>query len=77
MPWLESIISRIFKCYQRLNYKCYYNEFNMDNFKAELDEKLKSGIVIEYSNFQNIFVQVLNNMLQQRKKLYSSIIILS
>ena len=25
-----------------------YNEFNMDNFKAELDNKLKSGVVIEY-----------------------------
>ena len=25
-----------------------YNEFNMDNFKAELDDKLKSGVVTEY-----------------------------
>ena len=38
-----------------------YSEFNMDNFKAELDDKLKSGVVTEYSNFQNIFIQVLNN----------------
>ena len=37
-----------------------YSEFNMDNFKAELDDKLKSGVVTEYSNFQNIFIQILN-----------------
>ena len=67
MPSLESIISTVFKCYQRMNYECYYSEFNMDNFKAELDEKLKIGIVTEHSSFQNIFVQVLNNMLRQRK----------
>ena len=33
----------------------------MDNFKAELDDKLKSGILTEDSNFQNIFTKVLNN----------------
>ena len=38
-----------------------YSEFNMDNFKAELDDKLNCCIVTEYSNFQNIFIQVLNN----------------
>ena len=26
----------------------------MDNFKAELDDKLKNVIITEYSNFQNI-----------------------
>ena len=35
-----------------------YSEFNIDNFKAELEDKLKSGIVTEYSNFRNIFLQV-------------------
>ena len=30
-----------------------YSEFNMDNFKAELDHKLKSGIVIGYTDFQS------------------------
>ena len=35
-----------------------YSEFNMNNFKAELDNKLTSGILTEYSNFQNIFIQV-------------------
>ena len=38
-----------------------HNEFYMNNFKAELDYKLKSSIVTEYSNFQNIFIHVLNN----------------
>ena len=33
-----------------------YSEFNMDNFKAELDDRLKSGLVTEYSNFKNIFI---------------------
>ena len=28
-----------------------YSEFNMHDFKAELDDRLKSGIVTEYSNF--------------------------
>ena len=54
-----------------------YNEFNMDNFKAELDHKLKSGIVTEYSNFQNIFIHVLNNHAKANKKLCVSIIALS
>ena len=38
---------------------CDYSEFNMGYFKAELDDKLNSGI--EYSNFQSIFIQVFNN----------------
>ena len=45
-----------------------YSEFNMDNFKAELDDKLKSGVVTEYSNFQNIFIQVLNNYAPAKKE---------
>ena len=40
----------------------------MDNFKAELDNKSKSGIVTEYSNFQNNFIQVLNNRAPAKKK---------
>ena len=40
----------------------------MDNFKAELDHKLKSGIVTEHSNFQNIFIQVLNNYAPAKKE---------
>ena len=46
-----------------------YNEFNIDNFKAELDNKLKSDIVTEYSNVQNIFIQVLNNHAPAKKKI--------
>ena len=46
-----------------------YREFNMDNFKAELGDKLKSGTVTEYSNFQNIFIQVLNNHAPAKKKI--------
>ena len=45
-----------------------YSEFNMDNFKAELDDRLKSGLVTEYSNFKSIFIQVLNNHDQLKKK---------
>ena len=45
------------------------SEFNMDNFKAELDHKLKSGVEKEYSNFQNIFIQVLNNHAPSKKKI--------
>ena len=37
-----------------------YSEFNMDNFKAELDDELKSGVVTEYSNFQNILIHFLS-----------------
>ena len=36
----------------------------MDNFKAELSNKLKSGVVTEYSNF----VQVLNNHAAAKQK---------
>ena len=41
----------------------------MDNFKAELDHKLKSSKVTEYLNFQNIFIQVLNNHAPATKKI--------
>ena len=41
----------------------------MHNFKAGLDDKLKSGVVTEYSNFQNIFIQVLNNHSPAKKKI--------
>ena len=40
----------------------------MDNFKAELDHKLNSGIVTEYSNFRNVFIQVLNNYAPAKKE---------
>ena len=46
-----------------------YSEFNMDNSKAELDNKLKSGVVTEYSNFQKSFIQVLNNHSPAKKKI--------
>ena len=45
-----------------------YSEFIMDNFKAELEDKLKGGIETEYSNFQNIFIEVLNNQAPAKKK---------
>ena len=51
-----------------------YSEFNMDNFKAELDDKLKSGIVTEHSDFKNIYIHKFSIiMLQQRKKCISII----
>ena len=45
-----------------------YSEFNMNNFKAELGDTLKSGVVTEYSSFQNIFIQVLINDAPGKKK---------
>ena len=51
-----------------------YSEFNVDDFKAELDDKLKSGIVTEHSNFKNIYIHKFSIvMLQQRKKCVSII----
>ena len=41
----------------------------MNNFKAELDDKLKSCMITEYSNFQNISTQVLNNHAPTMKKI--------
>ena len=46
-----------------------YSEFNLDNFKAELDDKLKGSIATENSNFQNTFIQVLNNHASAKKKI--------
>ena len=48
----------------------------MDNFKAELDDKLKSGIITEYSNFKTFLFKFSIIVLQQRKKLCVSIIVL-
>ena len=47
---------------------CDYSEFNMNNFKAVPGDNLKSGILTGYSNFQNIFIQVLNNHAPAKKK---------
>ena len=44
------------------------SEFNIDNFKTELGDNLNSGIVTWYSNFQNIFIQVLNNHAPAKQK---------
>ena len=41
----------------------------MDNFKAELDDKLRSCIITEYSNFQNIFIQVINDHAPAKKNI--------
>ena len=49
----------------------------MDNFKADLDDKLKGGIETEYSNFQNTFIEVLNNQAPAKKKMCLSTISLS
>ena len=41
----------------------------MENFKAEQDDKLISGILTGYSNFQNILIQFLNNYAPANKKI--------
>ena len=46
-----------------------YSEFNVDNFKAEQDDKLISGILTGYSNFQNTLIQFLNNHAPANKKI--------
>ena len=60
--------SQLFNGNAKTKLYCDYSEFNTDNFKAELDDYLKSGIIREYSNFQNIFIQVLNNQVPAKKK---------
>ena len=58
---ITALKSQLIKGNTKTKLYCDYSEINMDDFKAELDQKLKSGIVTEYSNFKNIFIQVLNN----------------
>ena len=53
-----------------------YSEFNKDNFKAELDDKLKSGVVTEYSNFKTFLFKFSIIILRQIKKLCVSIMVL-
>ena len=67
---ITALKSQLAKGNPKTKLKLYhdYSEFNMNNFKAELDDKLKSGIVTEYSNFRNIFIQVLNNHAPAKKK---------
>ena len=45
-----------------------YSEFNVDNFKAELNDKLKSGIVTEHSNFKNISIYKFSIIMRQQRK---------
>ena len=67
---ITALKSQLAKGNPKTKLKLYhdYSEFNMNNFKAELDDKLKSGIVTEYSNFQNIFIRVHNNHVPAKKK---------
>ena len=44
-----------------------YSEFNMDNLKVELGDKLKSGVVREYSSFQNIIQDLINHAPGKKK----------
>ena len=53
-----------------------YCELIMDNFK-EVDYKLKSGIVTEYSNFQKHFYSSSRYHAPGKKKLYVLIILFS
>ena len=65
---ITGLKSQLVKGNEKTKLRRDYSEFNMDNFKAELDDKLKSGIVTEYSNFQNIFIRVHNNHVPAKKK---------
>ena len=56
---ITTLKSQLVKGNSKTKLHCDYSEFNMGYFKAELDDKLNSGI--EYSNFQSIFIQVFNN----------------
>ena len=53
-----------------------YCELIMDNFK-EVDYKLKSGIVTEYSNFQKHFYSSSRYHAPGKKKLYVLVILFS
>ena len=48
----------------------------MGNFKAELDDKFKSGMITEYSNFQKKFIQILSNHAPAKKNFCVSIKVL-
>ena len=64
---VTALKSQLVKGNAKTKLYCDYSEFNMDNFSAELDHKLKSYIVTEYSNFQNTYIQVLNNHVPAKK----------
>ena len=66
---INALKSQLVKEDAKIKLYCDYSEINMDNFKAELDNKLKKSIVTECSNFQNIFIQVLNNNAPVNKKI--------
>ena len=43
----------------------------MDHFKEDIDNNLKNNIITEYSNFQNIFLEILHkHLLCNTKKDY-------
>ena len=46
-----------------------YSSFQMERFKADLDQNLKCTNSFEYSNFQNIFSRVLHNHASIKKKI--------
>ena len=47
-----------------------YSSFNMDHFKEDLDNNLKNNSISEYSNFQNIFLEILHKHAPIKKKRY-------
>ena len=51
-----------------------YNFFQMEMFKADLDQNLKCRTSFEYSDFQRTFSEVLHNHAPIRRKCYGLII---
>ena len=45
-----------------------HNSFNMDHFKEDLDNNLKNNSISEYSNLQNIFLEILHKHAPIKKK---------
>ena len=75
---ITTLKSQLVKGNAKTKLYCDYSGFNMHNFKAGLDDKLKSDIEAEYSNFQNIFIPDLNIYAPaKKKKICVSIIVLS
>ena len=46
-----------------------YNSFNMDHLKEDLDNNLKNNRITKYSDFQNIFLEILHKHAPIKKKI--------
>ena len=52
-----------------IQYRCY-KKFNLEEFRAELRTKLSNEVVINYSRFEEVFLDVLNKHAPPKKKVF-------